>query len=172
MTELARPQWSNTVQLNVVTTVDVARALRQGSLEGAVWMTDNGIGSTAIGTGHLQTTCRPGQAVNWIVRAVDTTRRPDGTWPPSVRTCATVFLDDEGSVAEGKICEDFGVYGAPDQMRSPMTPVYQYWAGTVVSDLEPGTYRYRLILELDPGNGSDVVRLNAPEYPALQVAGR
>ncbi|HST83047.1 MAG TPA: hypothetical protein VLL08_15035 [Kineosporiaceae bacterium] len=170
MTESPRPPWSNTVQLNVVATVDVGRALRQGSVQDAVWLTDNGVGSTGIGTGHLQTACRPGQAVNWIVRSVDAARRPDGSWPPAVRMCSIVFLDAEGDAADGKVCEDFAIYGMPDKIRSPFTPVYQYWAGTVVNDLAPGLYRYRLILELDQPDGSDVVRLNAPEYPALLVA--
>jgi hypothetical protein len=167
--QLARPPWSNTVQLNVVVTVDVARALSRGSLEDAVWLIDNGVGSGGIGTGHLHTACRPGQAVNWIVRPVDAARRPDGSWPPSVRICAIVFLDDEDDAADGKVCEDFAIYGMPDKMRVPATPVYQYWAGAVVPDLVPGTYRYRLILELDQADGS-VVRLNSPEYPALVVA--
>ena len=163
----------NSVQLNIVTMVDVDRALRTRSLDGAVYMMDNSVGGLGQGTDHLRTVCKQGQVLNWIVRALDMDKRPDGTWPPMPRLCNIVFLDnetgDEDDVAESKVCTDFRIYGMPDRMRSPYTPVYYYWAGTVLSDVTPGTYMYRFVVELEQEDKKERLYLNTVEHPSLEV---
>lgn len=140
----------NSVQLNIVAFVDVQGANASNSVYGNVYMIDNSSAGTGQGTAHLQTYCKPGQTLNWIIYAINAQRRPDGTWPPSVRINNIVFLDGDGKDVSGtKICSELKVLGGPDKMRSTLTPVYYYWAGTVVDNVPLGVYRYRFVLELE-----------------------
>jgi hypothetical protein len=159
----------NSVQLNIVTFVDVFNANATGSVHGHVHMMDNSIGKNGQGTDSLQTYCKQGQTLNWIIYAIDAEKRADGTWPPSVRINNIVFLDGNGSNVSGtKICSEMKILGGPDKMRSPLTPVYYYWAGTVVDDLPPGVYRYRFVLELETETPDKKRYLNL-ETPSLRV---
>jgi hypothetical protein len=146
----------NSVQLNIVTFVNVARALATQSPDGNVFMRDNSVASEHQGTHRLQTTCRQGQALNWIIVALDGQQRPDRTWPPMPKINNVVFLDRErDDVAGHLICTQLAVYGGSDKQRSPWTPVYYYWAGIVIPTLEPGIYPYRLLVELPyPGSST------------------
>ncbi|HYC92035.1 MAG TPA: hypothetical protein VEO54_22675 [Thermoanaerobaculia bacterium] len=166
----------NSVQLNIVTFVNVAGALATQSLEGNLFMRDNSPLSGNQGTSRLQTTCRQGQALNWIILPLDSAQRADKSWPPMPKITNIVFLNsDRSNVAEGLVCTQFGIYGGPDKMRSPSTPVYYYWAGTVLPRLDPGVYPYRFVIELPeprapyqiPG-AAQSIQLNL-EGPSLQV---
>jgi hypothetical protein len=159
----------NSVQLNLVTFVDVEKATVAKSLEGAVIMVDNCPLSVGQGTPNLQTTCKQGQVLNWIIYAMDADKRSDGTWPPSVRINNIVFLDKTGKdVASTAVCPDMKIFGGPDKIRSEYTPVYYYWAGTIPPDLPIGTYRYRFILDLETGTANQRVYLNL-DTPSLNV---
>lgn len=163
----------NSVQLNVVTLVDMEKAAATKSLDGCLYMMDNSIGGVGQGTDHLETVCKQGQVINWIIRPIDMHRRPDGTWPPMPKINNLVFLDiekgDEEDVAERRIMTELKVYGAPDRIRDQYTAVYYYWAGAVMSDARPGLYRYRLVLELEKEHGTDKLYLNSVRHPALRV---
>ncbi|NET03371.1 MAG: hypothetical protein F6K16_01260 [Symploca sp. SIO2B6] len=172
----------NSVQLNVITVVDLHKAVANNTLDGALYMIDNSVGSTGRGTAHLQTVCKQGQVINWLIYAMDmelrtdkTTRPYTRTLPPLPRINNIVFLDeqegDEEYVAESKVCTEFKIYGGPDKIYSqdPLTPLYFYWAGTVLSDLPPGVYKYRLILELEQESTKEKVYLNTVEKPSLKV---
>ncbi|MDR1369499.1 MAG: hypothetical protein LBJ72_05140 [Dysgonamonadaceae bacterium] len=162
-------QGFNSVQLNIVAFVDVQKAIALKTLEGCIYMMDNSPMSTGQGTSRLQTTCKQGQTLNWIIYAMDSEKKPDGSWPPSVRINNIVFTDKESQdVSTSLICENLRIYGAPDKIRSNYTPVYYYWAGTVPLDLSPGKYRYRLILELENEKTDKCEYLNL-ETPVLNV---
>jgi len=173
----ARPQSGqlNSVQLNIVTFVNVARALAMKSLDGSVFMRDNSVASENQGTNCLQTTCKQGQALNWLILALASAQRANKTWPPMPRISNIVFLNrDRTNVAELLVCTQFGVYGGPDKQRSPWTPVYYYWAGTVIPTLPPGVYPYRFVVELPkessyqaPGEAASI-HLNL-DGPSLNV---
>ncbi|MDX3383281.1 hypothetical protein PV682_17670 [Streptomyces niveiscabiei] len=167
------PGQLNSVQLNIVTLVDMEKAVATRTLSGAMYMMDNSIGGVGQGTHRLETLCKQGQVINWIIRPIDMERRVDGTWPPMPRITAIVVLDveegDEEDVAETKLLTELKIYGGPDRMRSPMTPVYSYWAGTVLSTAKPGLYRYRLVVELEQDGKKERVYLNTEEHPALRV---
>jgi hypothetical protein len=163
----------NSVQLNIVTVVDVARAAATGSLDGAMYMTDNSVGGRGRGTARLETVCKQGQVLNWIIRGIDMDRRPDGSWPVIPRICNIVFLDEEAgedeNVTDSKICTELKIYGMPDGVRSPVTPVYRYWAGTVAPTLGPGTYRYRLIIEFEQAGRTGTRYLTTLSHPSIVV---
>lgn len=171
--EKQNPGQLNSVQLNIVTFVDLPKAVAAGTLDGALYMIDNSVGGLGEGTAHLQTICKQGQALNWIIYPMDMDRRPDGTWPPMPKINHIVFLDselgDEEDVAEAKICTEFKIYGMADLIRSTYTPVYYYWAGTVLSTLAPGVYSYRLILELEQEGKKEKLYLTTVDKPSLQV---
>lgn len=151
----------NSVQLNIVAFVDVSKAVALNSLEGSVFMVDNSIQSIGQGTSSLQTTCKQGQVLNWLIYPMAGDRRVDGSWPPSVRINNIVFLGEDGKdVAITQICKDMKVYGPPDKIRPPQTPVYYYWAGTVPLKLPEGVFRYRLILELEDEINHKSIYLN------------
>lgn len=164
----------NSVQLNIVTLVDMAKATSSGLLDGAMYMMDNSEGGRGRGTAHLETVCKQGQVLNWIIRPMDMDRRSDGTWPPMPKISNIVFLDHEAGgeedVAEGRICRELKIYGMVDNVRSPSTPTYYYWAGMVSADLPPGMYRYRLVLELEQESSPEKVYLGtrAP-HPSIRV---
>jgi hypothetical protein len=157
----------NSVQLNLVTFVDVYRALATKSLEGNVYMMDNCVDSAGQGTPNLQTTCKQGQVLNWIIYPLDMNKRINGVWPPMVEINNIVILQDDGDVVDHKVFDNLKVYGPPDKIRSPLTPVYYYWAGMVLQELTVGEYPYRMILKLD-SMGTDPLYLNL-DTPALNV---
>ncbi|MDO9105750.1 MAG: hypothetical protein Q7U57_12425 [Methylovulum sp.] len=160
----------NSVQLNLVTFVDVRKANATQTLNDCLYMMDNSVDCKGQGTANLQTTCKQGQTINWIIYAMDMDMLPNGTWPPSVRINNIVFLSEDGEdVADIKVCSEFKVYGPPDKIRSPLTPVYYYWAGTVLSDLNPGVYYYRFIIELDQEGTNKKLYLNTVGKPSLNV---
>ena len=156
-------------QLNIVTLVDVAGTLAAGALDGHAWMMDNSPDSRGKASAGLETVCRAGQVLNWLIYCADTTRRPDGRWPLFARIVNIVFLsEDRSSVFGVKICADLKIYGGPDAIRHPYTPSYQYWAGAVMPNLAPGLYPYRLVLELETGIPGET-RHHALDGPALRV---
>ncbi|MFD9791572.1 hypothetical protein ACFWXK_11555 [Streptomyces sp. NPDC059070] len=167
------PGQLNSVQLNVVTLVNMERAAETGQLSEAMYMMDNSVGGAGQGTHHLETVCKQGQVINWIIRPIDMEKRPDGTWPPMPKINSIVFLDtelgDEEDVIERKIFTELKIYGAPDRMRDKFTPVYYYWAGTVLSTARPGVYRYRLVLELEQDGKKEKLYLNTVDHPAIRV---
>jgi hypothetical protein len=163
----------NSTQLNIVTLVHMQRASATKSLDGAMFMMDNSNGGSGQGTGHLETVCKQGQVLNWIIRPIDMGKRPDGTWPPMPKISSLVFLGsepgEENEVATKRITSELKIYGMPDEMRSPYTPVYYYWAGTILPTAEPGLYRYRLVLELEQEDSKDSLHLNTAESPSIRV---
>lgn len=171
--EKQNPGQLNSVQLNIVTLIDMERATESGSLAEAMYMMDNSVGGTGQGTHQLQTVCKQGQVLNWIIRPMDMEKRLDGTWPPMPKIGNIVFLDteigDEEDVAERRGFAELKIYGAPDRMRSPLTPVYYYWAGTVLSTTRPGVYRYRLVIELEQEGKKERLYLNTVEHPSIRV---
>jgi|GEM_PF-671909 len=149
------PGQLNSVQLNIVTFVNVARARVTRSLDDSVFMRDNSPASGNQATNYLQTTCKQGQALNWIILALNSQQRANKSWPPMPKINSIVFLNqDRSGVADHLVCTQFGVYGGPDKMRSPWTPVYYYWAGTVIPTLQPGVYPYRFVIELPQDSSS------------------
>jgi hypothetical protein len=170
--EQARGQL-NSVQLNIVTLVNMERAAATGSLTNAMYMVDNSVGGTGQGTGQLETVCKQGQVLNWITRPIEMDKRPDGTWPPMPKISNIVFLDtergDEEEPAERRIFTELKIYGMPDRMRSQYTPVYYYWAGAIQSSAPPGVYRYRLVLELEQDHKKDKLYLNTVNHPSVRV---
>ncbi len=165
----------NSVQLNLVTFVDVEKADYTNSLDNCVYMMDNNTNSSNQGTNDLQTVCKQGQVLNWIIYAMDSAKRPDGTWPLSVKINNIVFTNEDGTdVANFKVCDDLKIIGGPDKIRSEYTPVYYYWAGVVIDDLPEGVYNYRFVLELDTAdtsisNGKKYLNLNTPSLKVLSV---
>ncbi len=160
----------NSVQLNIVTFINVARATVTRSLSGSAFIRDNSPASKNQGTNRLRTTCKQGQALNWIILPLDGQQRPDKTWPPMPKINTIVFLDRNRTyVAERLVCTPFGIYGGPEEIRSQSTPVYYYWAGTVLPLLPPGIYPYRFVIELPNSqpNGTPI-HLNL-DGPSLHV---
>lgn len=171
--EKQNPGQLNSVQLNIVTLVDIRKAVANESLADALYMMDNSIGGEGQGTPHLQTVCKQGQVLNWIIRPIEMDKRPDGTWPPMPKINNIVFLaseePDEQDVAGAKVCTELKIYGMPDEVRSPYTPVYYYWAGIVLNTLAPGTYRYRLVLELEQDGKKERMYLNSAVDASIRV---
>jgi hypothetical protein len=171
--EKQNPGQLNSVQLNVLTVVDLEKAVATGTLSDALYMMDNSVGGEGQGTPHLQTFCKPGQVLNWLIRPIEMEKRANGKWPPMPKINNIVFLDnemsDEDDVAERKICTELKIYGMPDRIRSPFTPVYYYWAGTVLSNLTPGVYKYRFVLELEQEGKKEPLYLNSVELPSIRV---
>jgi len=171
--EKQNPGQLNSVQLNIVTLMNMERAAATGSLSEAMFMMDNSVGGSGQGTRQLETVCKQGQVLNWIIRPIDMERRLDGTWPPMPKINNIVVLDtdagDEEDVAERKLFTELKIYGMPDRMRSPLTPVYYYWAGTVLSSARPGVYKYRLVLELEQEHSKEKLYLNTIDHPSIRV---
>lgn len=161
----------SSTQLNIVALIDVPRALRAGSLDGCAALMDNSPKSVNKGSAALQTVCRQGQTLNWLVYCMDNCRRCDGSWPPFARIVNIVFVREDGSVFSSKVCDDLKVYGGPDAVRSPLVPVYYYWAGTVMPDLETGLYEYRLVIECDTGYAGQkrYFDLNGPALRVVEM---
>ncbi|MER5884074.1 hypothetical protein ABT160_09615 [Streptomyces sp. NPDC001941] len=167
------PGQLNSVQLNIVTLVDMERAVETGSLAESMYMMDNSIGGDGQGRNNLETVCKQGQVINWIIRPIDMDKRIDGTWPPMPKINSIVFLDtergDEEDVSERRIFAELKIYGAPDRMRDKWTPVYYYWAGTVLPTAKPGLYRYRLIVELEQPHTKEKLYLNTVDHPSIRI---
>lgn len=167
------PGQLNSVQLNVVTVIDLHRAVKTKSVKDCLYMMDNSVGGHGQGTAHLQTDCKQGQVINWIIYPMEMEKRADGTWPPMPKVSNIVFLDiepgDEGEYSERKIMIELKYYGGVDRMHSLYTPVYYYWAGIVLSTLPPGVYSYRFVLELEQEGKKEKLYLNSVEKPSLRV---
>lgn len=163
----------NSVQLNIVTLLNMERATRTQQLAGSMYMMDNSIGGVGQGSHQLETICKQGQVINWIIRPIDMDKRLDNTWPPMPKINNIVFLDtelgDEEDVGERRIFSELKIYGMPDRIRDPYTPVYYYWAGTVLSTTKPGLYRYRMVVELEQERGREKLYLNTVDHPAIRV---
>jgi hypothetical protein len=170
--EQARGQL-NSVQLNIVTLINMQRAAETGSLTNAMFMMDNSVGGSGHGTRQLETVAKQGQVLNWITRPIEMDKRPDGNWPPMPKINNIVLLDtergDEEEVAERRIFTELKIYGMPDRMRSPYTPVYYYWAGAILPTAPPGLYRYRLVFELEQDNKKEKLYLNTVDHPSIRV---
>ncbi len=147
------PSQFNSIQINIVTSIDVRNTLATKSIDGRAFLMDNSPDSLNKGTAALTTVCKQGQVLNWLVYCVDTQKTPEGTWPPTARIVNIAFISNDGENVQGiKVCGDLKVYGGPDKIRSPYTPsYYYYWAGMVLPEITPGLYRYRLVLEFDTG---------------------
>ncbi len=160
----------NSVQLNVVTFVDVYKALKNDSFEGCAFLTDNSLHSLKEGTANLRTRCKQGQVINWIIYPLDMDQRLDKTWPSMPKISNIVFTNEQGdNISERKVCTEFKIYGAPDEMRTQYDPVYYYWAGTVIPDLAPGIYKYRLVIELEQVDSSEAPKYLNLDGPSLEV---
>lgn len=171
--ERPNPGQLNSVQLNIITLVDVAKVNASGTVDGALYMMDNSSGGSGQGTAHLETVCKQGQVLNWIIYPMEMDKRPNGNWPPMPKINNIVFLDseeeDDEDVTPIKVCTEFKIYGMADLMRSPYTPVYFYWAATVLSGLLPGVYKYRFVLEVEKDNKKGSQYLNTVEKPSIRV---
>ena len=167
------PGQMNSVQLNVITVVDLHKAVRNNSLKDTFYMMDNSVGGLGQGTPMLQTACKQGQVINWIIYPMDVEKRPDGAWPPMPKIINIVFLDDDvgdrEEVAESKVMTELKVYGGPDKMRNPFCPVYYYWAGAILPDLPPGNHPYRLVIELQKEECGEKITLSSDAKPSLKV---
>jgi hypothetical protein len=158
-------------QFNVVTTVDVAGVLAGKSAAECIWMTDNSLDSTGKGSAALETVCRRGQVLNWLVYSLDSERRPDGSYPPIARILNIAFLrGDTDFLAAYGAGFDVKVFGAPDRIRSPYTPVYAYWAGMVPVNADLGRTRYRMTLEIAGSAGGRPTYVELSQ-PSITVSG-
>jgi hypothetical protein len=145
------------VQLNVVTVVDVGKALATGTLDGSLYMMDNSFDSTGQGTSELSTSCRPGQVINWIIYPMDS--------PVSARIGNITFVERE-------VCAQLKIYGAASFPRSPwpcLTPAYDYWAGLVLPRLPGGVYKYRLEIQMKTAKGVCNMLIDKPSFKVFPL---
>jgi len=162
----------NSTQINIVTTIDLSRALQTWSLADSAFLMDNSPASTGKGTPNLETVCRQGQVLNWLLYFVDMKQRSDGTWPQFAQIVNIVFLNPgSAGVDPGKVCTEFKIFGGPDAVRSKLVPSYYYWAGAVLPDLPPGRYPYRLIVQCNPplAQGNSLLQLDGPALRVIPV---
>jgi hypothetical protein len=158
----------SSVQLNIAIFVDVWKIAESRALDGAVYMMDNSPASLQKGTPRLQTCCKQGQTLNWIIYPLDVNKRADGSWPPSARIKNIVFINERGDTLNNQPMNNLKIYGAPDSVRSPYTDVYSYWAGIVPIELSPNIYSYRLMLEVETEKRGAPFYLNL-DKPSLKV---
>lgn len=159
----------NSLQLNIVTVIDVAKVNRTQTLNGNVYLSDNSPESKNKGTQNLETVCTQGQVINWLIYPMDLTQKLDGSWPPMAKINNIVFINEDGSVHNFQVCENLEIYGGIDKARpNNLTPVYHYWAGTVIPDLPLGKYRYRFVIEMDT-TASEQLKYHNVETMSLQV---
>jgi hypothetical protein len=132
---------------------------------------DNSPNSSGKGTSSLRTECRQGQTINWLVYCINSAQSLNGTWPPLTNIINIVFVDKNDNAQPSEICSLLKPYGAPSGMLSPYTPVYNYWAGLVPSELEPGIYPYRLLLQLmgTPVGQSRFFELDGPSLHVVPI---
>ncbi len=142
---------ANGIQLNIVSTVDLKTIYRTKSLEDAVYLTDNAFHSENKGTPALETVCTQGQVLNWLLYPVNMDEMVNPhIYNPSARISNIVFLHEDGTVVNEKICDNLEPYGTQEKGRPYLQPpIFYYWAGAVKANLAPGKYRYRLIFEVD-----------------------
>ncbi|MBC7953684.1 MAG: hypothetical protein H7Z12_17940 [Rhodospirillaceae bacterium] len=152
----------NSIQVNVISVIDVARAAATGSLDGALMFVDNSVDqagqpSPGRGTLSLVTQCNQGMVINWILETVG----PYGTpVPASIRN---IQFDEQ-------VCFKLQTYGAVDVEHSPdylpgVTPSYSYWAGLLRPDLKPKRYRYRIEYQI----GTMVLGVSTPSLDVWDV---
>lgn len=152
----------NSIQVNVISVIDVARAAATGSLHGALMFVDNSVDqagqpSPGRGTLSLATQCNQGMVINWILETVG----PYGTpVPVSIRN---IQFDEP-------VCFKLQTYGAVDVAHSPdylpgVTPSYSYWAGLLRPDLKPKRYRYRIEYQI----GTMVLGVSTPSLDVWDV---
>jgi hypothetical protein len=175
-------------KINIVLAVDVIAALSNRSLEGSLYMMDDGpLPGEHQGTSHLTTCCWPGWEITWTAHQVDLQTPvaiksirfkrldPGGT--------ATTEAADDAPVAQPSAANaptpastaandpsasvgDAGIEGwtAPDEI--PGDPSTRVWSGIVPACLIPGYhYRYEIVLEMAVGINS----LLSIESPSLVV---
>lgn len=161
----------NSVQLNIVTFVDIQKATRSSRLTDSVFMMDNSTLSSEQGTSSLQTVCKQGQTLNWIIYPMNTEKKSNIVWLPEVRINGIIFLRDDGKDVDMKrVCNELKIYGGPDKVRSIYTPIYYYWAGVIPATLPVGVYKYRLVLELeDDKSNRFYLNLDTPSLKVISV---
>lgn len=126
-----------TININIA--VDVMKALSEGTLEGSVFLMDDGTsGSEGAGTPALKTVCRPGDLLRWKLYPIDLQAGADilaitfGREIPANLVCGT---------------EDTSLY-------------LNTWEG-IVPYLPEGEYPYCLTLRIGKGKNS-VMTLDTP----------
>jgi hypothetical protein len=152
----------NSIQVNVISVIDVARAAATGSLDGALMFVDNSVDqagkpSPGRGTLSLATQCNQGMVINWIVETVG----PYGS--PVPVSISNIQFDEP-------ICLKLQTYGAVDVAHSPdyvpdVTPSYSYWAGLLRPDLKPKRYRYRIDYQI----GTMVLGVSTPSLDVWDI---
>jgi len=135
--------------INIVTVVDVIRALSTGSLKDGLYMMDTGWNSEGQGTSRLTTACYPGQRIHWIIRAIDVQT------PASIRDIT--FPRGPGDAAP--------THGFGAEPAAGATLTWRYWSGIVPAYLRCGLYRYRLTVQMGTGKRS----VMHADTPALKV---
>jgi hypothetical protein len=143
------PKHSLPPQLNIAIVVDVNNTLQTGTLEGHAFLMDNSPDTVNKGGETLETVCVQGQVLNWLVFCLNMDKLPNGSWPPFARIVNIAFLDDDGDVQLRNVMTELQIYGGPDAVRRQGTASYYYWAGLLPYDIPPGSYRYRLVMEVD-----------------------
>ncbi len=124
-------------QINILTVVDVIGALRSGSLNDNIYMTDNRQGrpSKGQGTGTLATEVTYAQVLNWHVMSID--------FQTEIEISRVVFYRNGSLITSANTpCVRLLKYGAPSG---------DYWAGVTnyAHLIEGGDYQYRI--EFDMG---------------------
>ncbi|MBK5924889.1 hypothetical protein CCR90_14170 [Rhodovulum sulfidophilum] len=160
----------NSLQVNVIAIVDVARAVYTETLDDAVIFVDNSVTpegkpSPGRGTTALKTQCLEGMVINWIVYPVG----PYGV--PVPVSIADITFDEP-------ICVKLQSYGSIVTAHSPdvipgVTPSYDYWAGMVRPEVEPNTYGYRIEFQIGTqrmGISTPAVEISTIPAP-LQASG-
>ncbi|GAB6041577.1 hypothetical protein [Endothiovibrio diazotrophicus] len=153
------PTRPNAPQVNIVSVVDVRKALDRGTLQGAIYMTDNSVGSAHKGTDRLSTACLGGQVVNWVIYPLEAPL-------DSVRVTRIAF-------AERAVCGKLKAYGeaiAPFGPYPERTPSYDYWAGLVLPEAPPGIHRYHFEIELRGEGGPRRFLLNSPSLRVVPTS--
>jgi hypothetical protein len=152
----------NSIQVNILVVVDVARAIAGGGLEDAVMLVDNSVDrggrpSRGRGTSGLATQAQTGMVLNWIVYPVG----PFGDPVPATIDAITFAQP---------VCFQLQSYGAIDIARSPnyiagLTPAYDYWAGLVLPGLAERSYPYDITLRL----GEQCMTLAGPKLDVWDI---
>jgi hypothetical protein len=122
-------------QININIAVDVTKALSEQTLEKSIYMMDDSLlGSTGQGTGELTTVCQPGQAIRWVVYAIDL--------QTSVSIKNISFI-----AAAGKYESSEAIKGGQPEAD----PDAKEWIG-ILPYMEPGLkYAYRVELQMGKG---------------------
>ncbi len=124
-------------KININIAVDTVEALSKETLVNHIYvMDDSTFNSKGQGTGHLETTCQPGQVIHWVATAIDLQT------PVCIRNIS--FLAPHTG-------EEKPSHPSPATCTMSELDLLT-WSGTVPYYMEPGVhYRYRL--ELQIGNG-------------------